>query len=930
MKWNISNWNRSPDGKYTLHDYYSQDFDLIVLSIQGLSSKRQVEQMKQLVEMLDNYWDSNYSSCTTATYYDGSDTNELGSVMSTFGRALVNTPWLPAVDLEHRPYQIESPPILLGTQLYQMTDKLKALLHDHVPYLGADLKGSLMQYLNIKTDISHKELLELLCIWSQAPSFHTSLDHMRQVYIHLARHIDNQAGSYIWKSFEDKMLIFIPSIIHWKNVPSADIDGTFVSVSKVCWTDKTTVLYSMLKDHQVYPPHLPQILAFYYSDTDEGVKRQIKNAFVCLGVAKDMNLECLVELLEFNASLSPSPSEHQIDSFRSITEAILNTVMTEGSVSQVNQDFFVAKVKGSPIFPSKSKKWVSLEGLFFDNDLAISQHFLKHDQVHFLKWPSSKSGHEQQPHEFIQLCRIPLVNEHVTVTLNPGAVRPYNDLKICFHYIIPLIQRYLITKCSGISCEHYGRVAEILNQLQFLSTLELTCTYCLSNHFNQYYANASLKQCMLESNPPVIYIVVNEESEIIVKMSLVDVLCKLVLPKDFNEHTNLSQVIQELLLENPRSESAQRRFVEKDSLQPVPSEISEWSVDVPVELVNEEEEPVDDESMETEETPFIKPDESRPYSANEGLTAWPPRAPLRMETSEDQQLQRRKVPSAMSSETRQERKITNSDVITFEDVRKMRAEDENGTRQDRRRQEDMNDQIATRYPSTGPTEERLSNPQQSAAQHSHIAEPTHHSNSNYTKLKPENQLQESPPKVKTGSHVSDPTIHGHFPHAVTRPVMADFPQSVDVTALMQTLPIEHDRDIMPNDGGKGNRLAIGRWGEEFVFNLFMSEGKLPNGVGISHIEWLNKVQETYLPYDIKITSDSQTELFIEVKSTKLHDKDLVPISWNEIKFAQNVKKNYLLVRVYSAGDEEKVWIKWLIDLFDILETNPSLQLNLQM
>ena len=87
-KWDISEWKRSPDGKYTVRDYYCKEFDLIVESVSTLSPHMQVQQMTALVNMLDQCWDAIYKQFVNATYHDGSNTHELGTTMSTFGRTL--------------------------------------------------------------------------------------------------------------------------------------------------------------------------------------------------------------------------------------------------------------------------------------------------------------------------------------------------------------------------------------------------------------------------------------------------------------------------------------------------------------------------------------------------------------------------------------------------------------------------------------------------------------------------------------------------------------------------------------------------------------------------------------------------------------------------------------------------------------------------
>lgn len=93
---------------------------------------------------------------------------------------------------------------------------------------------------------------------------------------------------------------------------------------------------------------------------------------------------------------------------------------------------------------------------------------------------------------------------------------------------------------------------------------------------------------------------------------------------------------------------------------------------------------------------------------------------------------------------------------------------------------------------------------------------------------------------------------------------------------------------------------IGRWGEEFVYTVLQRRGELPNGQNIEKIVWVNEFQESGKPYDIEV--DLKTgKNYIEVKSTVADKKDLVPFSWNELKFAEEKLHDYHLYRVYNAG-----------------------------
>ena len=107
-----------------------------------------------------------------------------------------------------------------------------------------------------------------------------------------------------------------------------------------------------------------------------------------------------------------------------------------------------------------------------------------------------------------------------------------------------------------------------------------------------------------------------------------------------------------------------------------------------------------------------------------------------------------------------------------------------------------------------------------------------------------------------------------------------------------------------------SRFKVGRWGEQYVFIILQKKGHLPDGSRIRSISWLNEGEETDKPYDIvvELESDSSSQqsrtVYIEVKSTAADEKELVSISWTQLKFAEDHGRNFHLYRVYSAGRQQ--------------------------
>lgn len=91
------------------------------------------------------------------------------------------------------------------------------------------------------------------------------------------------------------------------------------------------------------------------------------------------------------------------------------------------------------------------------------------------------------------------------------------------------------------------------------------------------------------------------------------------------------------------------------------------------------------------------------------------------------------------------------------------------------------------------------------------------------------------------------------------------------------------------------REDVGRWSEEFI-NEFLTKNKN----NFSEVVWMNKDEESGLPYDFKVIENG-TEKFIDVKGTPSRSKDIVYLSPNEWIFMFDKGKDYYIYRVYNAG-----------------------------
>ncbi|CAI5746147.1 unnamed protein product [Peronospora destructor] len=105
---------------------------------------------------------------------------------------------------------------------------------------------------------------------------------------------------------------------------------------------------------------------------------------------------------------------------------------------------------------------------------------------------------------------------------------------------------------------------------------------------------------------------------------------------------------------------------------------------------------------------------------------------------------------------------------------------------------------------------------------------------------------------------------------------------------------------LSNTMSKEEREAVGRWGEEYVYNQLKQQHADSESNLI--VEWLNEKEESGLPYDLTLSLENKVVEYIEVKSTRTTEKGVFEISMNELDQAAIHGSTYCIYRVFNAGN----------------------------
>ena len=932
----LHDWRRSPDGSYTVRDYHSKEVDDIISSVSGKPYDCQHNQMKMLAELLDKNWEAEYKHYL-AEVYDGANQSPLGPpIQSSFHRSLAQRAWLP-------PKGVAREKVLYrGSELYDSSRHLiRNLLHSHVMYIGADLKSQdLVQLLQIKCTIDTDDLLKLLLTWSDSLTFDTTIEHMTYVYLYLKQKSDEQQLQgfvpYSTPNINDQIkegdLIFVPDEQRETSTERATA-GQFYSVHQVCWNDPTGVLYKKQKYNKHLPASLPKVLQPHYSSQDPRRNEEIRQAFLHFGVQEFPTTASLIALLKYISSTSPSPEPYHVDDFTSIAFELVSFQSRRG----LPPEFIYSNLRNVKVFPTQDHKWVSLgDGLFEGDDPQLVKRFSEAEGIHFLQWPSNlqskHKGHvrnwenQQCQEAFIAMCKIPKLSEvaHPRIT-QTGVLKRSDDLQTKLYHCIPLIQRYLAKYYPDKYSAMKMGMKEKLQRLQVFSVLSLQYIHVVEHDGREIASSAiMLRQSEFEDgDPPAIYVVANKADRLSI---LLPALKLLFMSQDEEEFERF--LTRELLPEEPTS-SEEIEQIAKNSvydLPPLPEEDPVWTIPLPRQQPVTAEE-TEEELSDSEGEQFT---DSSPTTAEEdpsrGLKSWPPRASVPLEGVDASQKTAARTAQSAAPIWPPPNSGGNSTqdayAISKEEIRQVQQKHLHD------HSELVNEGNSVVHPSrqlshtstegAGVPERQFSQPDHLISHSTSERQTSNLGGTNHTA--PERMAL--PPSQKEHHHPAIDIRHEHKSAWKAFQNVQDFPV-VDIRPLMHTVALQDaDHLLLPPMAGvdEESLKKVGRWGEQFVYTFLKAKGRLPDGREFQSIHWANENEESANPYDIEVQIENE-KVYIEVKSTSSARKELVAISWQELKFAEEQGGRYHLYRVYSAGKASKE-LCWLEDLFNYLQNNP--------
>ena len=576
------------------------------------------------------------------------------------------------------------------------------------------------------------------------------------------------------------------------------------------------------------------------------------------------------------------------------------------------------------MFPSQSKKWVTLQGLFWNDKDEIAKHFSTSDEVNFLQWPQKNERLRGLLPPFAQLCNIPQLSNCYTLRVTPGSmVRQSDELREMLYHMIPLIQRYLFGQHSEEHerLEHSLGIVAYLERLQILALLDLKGLYVVEVDGKEKVSEpTAIKQCSLQDD--ALYVVTNTSGKITDKLSLVDVLIKMFFREIIGTAMEIRSFLIDLVINDPRSEEEISDIVMKYKLADLPQDSTKWNIKPPISKCKK--------IAEQNEAARISLDKkSMPReSANSGrLKSWPPKAFVHNPVTPEGP--KRRVKTFSSSQEQQ----ATEDVITLHEIK--------GSLPTNRKESVVHSheehQSLTKTYTMSVVHSRREYQSKASAMSSgqtrqgNSARGPIARQSGFARSHVRDDSKEVGGEKKIGQKEKQEQV---IPHQVPKKQGKQwFPRSapdfanvklVDLTDRMKTVAIG-------DSASQASKKATGRWGEWFVYNHLKQLKVLPNGIKIAEVQWMNENIETGYPYDITIVTEMKDEWYVEVKASSSMNKELMYISWRELKFAEQAGQRYFLYHLYNAGKStEEIRLTYLQNLVGHLTTSPAPKLSLTL
>ncbi|KAM3327141.1 protein NO VEIN isoform X1 [Capsicum chacoense] len=413
-------------------DWVSEE---LVDLLSRLSSTRDKEKSKYLLEVLDSLWDANFSDKVTGIYF--TPTGEKKSFDSSFSRILRNIQWL-ASSMDN---ELHCP-----RELFHDCEPVRSIFGDNARYSIPKVRSEkLLTALGLKTQVTADDALAILKIWRAKVPLSASLSQMSKFYTFIWSRMNTSERKLV-EELCNGPFVFVPC----KLVASHEdvVPGVFLSSKEVFWHD-TTGSIDLVKmvcpefdPHSAQHPFTKMLCSAYPALHDFFVKE--------CGVDELPHFHGYLQiLLQLSAAALPSQGAKNVFHIflKWVDELNLGSLRSE-DISFLKEGLLT---KDYLVLPTVEDKWVSLHPSFglvcWCDDDKLRKEFQYFDNIKFLYFGQLNDDEKEilrtKVSVFMDKLNIPSISKLVTREAIFDGPTDSSFVMSMINWALPYAQRYI-------------------------------------------------------------------------------------------------------------------------------------------------------------------------------------------------------------------------------------------------------------------------------------------------------------------------------------------------------------------------------------------------------------------------------------------------------------------------------------------------------
>ncbi|KAH0635064.1 hypothetical protein KY289_038096 [Solanum tuberosum] len=413
-------------------DWVSEEF---VDLLSRLSSMRDKEKSKYLLEVLDSLWDDNFSDKVTGFYF--TSTGERKSFDSSFTRILRDVQWL-ASSMDNE--------LHFPRELFHDCEAVRSIFGDNAPYAIPKVRSEkLLTALGLKTQVTVDDTITILKVWRAKVTLSASLSQMSKFYTFIWSGMNTSERKLV-EELCNGPFVFVPC----KLVASheAVVPGVFLSSKEVFWHDSTGSV-DLLKmvcpefdSHSVQHTFTKMLCSVYPTLHDFFVKE--------CGVDEHPHFHGYLQiLLQLSAAVLPSQGAKNVFHIflKWIDELNLGSLRSE-DISFLKEGLLT---KDYLVLATAEDKWVSLHPSFglicWCDDDKLRKEFQYFDNIKFLYFgqlnDEEKEILQTKFPMFMDKLNIPSISKVVMREAIYDGPTDSSLVASMINWVLPYAQRYI-------------------------------------------------------------------------------------------------------------------------------------------------------------------------------------------------------------------------------------------------------------------------------------------------------------------------------------------------------------------------------------------------------------------------------------------------------------------------------------------------------